>query len=334
MKKSNLIIALCISATSLIQAVAQNSVEFEIHHKINGSDFGFNQESISPEGENFEVDRLEYYISEINITHDNGIVTEIDSFWILVQTDLSSTQVDLGIHAITNVEAISFSVGVDPDFNHLDPTQYATSHPLGPKSPSMHWGWSAGYRFVAMEGEETDGNEQFEIHALGDQNYFETTIEVEGVENNGTVSIPIYANYAEALNGIELKNGVITHGDFDEAMDLLENFRDYVFTAIEPIDSLPNDTTTCIVTLSKIKGISIVPNPSINGSIKLILDQAVEDIDRVEVYDIAGNLLSSMKTIDNKVNYQLNSLQSGVYFMRAFSSTGESFSTERTIVLN
>ena len=312
---------------------AQNSIELNIHHKLNGEDFDFNTENTTPENETFEVHRLEYYLSSFSLTHDGGTVTDFDSVWHLVQAGSGSSTIMLGDTNIQDVESVSFSVGVDQATNHLDPTLYPSSHPLGPKSPSMHWGWAAGYRFVAMEGEETEGDEQFEVHALGDQNYFETTIDIEIEAENGAVVIPIFANYAEALRGIELKDGVITHGDYAEAIDLLENFRDHVFTATEPIDSIPNDTTTGFALISQPHMISIAPNPSQNGTINVLLDQSNKVVDRVDVFDITGELVASKMVVQNTTFYQLNSLRSGIYLVKASGSDGEVFQIEKTIVL-
>ena len=327
------IILIGFAAILAIAANSQNSVVLDITHKLNGEDFDFNIENTTPENETFEVHRLEYYLSSFSVTHDGGTVTDFDSVWNLVQAGSGSSTIMLGDASIQDVESVSFSVGVDQAHNHLDPTQYPSSHPLGPKSPSMHWGWNAGYRFVAMEGEETDGGEQFEIHALGDQNYFETTIDVEVSEENGNVIIPIFANYAEALGGIELKDGVITHGDYAEAIDLLENFRDHVFTATEPIDSIPNDTTTGFALISQPNMISIAPNPSQNGTINVLLDQSNKVVDRVDVFDITGELVASKMVVQNTTFYQLNSLRSGIYLVKASGSDGEVFQIEKTIVL-
>lgn len=310
---------------------AQNSIQLEIRHKLNGSDFGFNQEDVTSLGELFEVDRMEYYISEISINHSEGEVSHLDSIWILVQAASNSSTFDLGDYDIDSVESITFSIGVEQEFNHLDPTLYPSSHPLGPKSPSMHWGWTSGYRFVAMEGEETDGSEQFEIHALGDQNYFETTVDVEVQAENGNVIIPIYANYAEALRGIELKNGVITHGDFDEAIDLLENFRDHVFTATEPVDSLPDDSTTSVGFVLDYSAFQIAPNPSV-GSIRIQLDDASMAGSEISVYDLTGKMIQTKVQNTSKQVIEFENMRPGVYLVEMHNEQGETWAVRKAIV--
>ena len=103
--------------------------------------------------------------------HDTGKISQATGVYILANAS-QVLEVDLGSFDVTNVEAIKFSVGVNEPENHEDPTKWDSNHPLYPKSPSMHWGWASGYRFVALEGKTGDQlNKTFEIHALGDDNY-------------------------------------------------------------------------------------------------------------------------------------------------------------------
>ena len=325
---SILVVTLCVLSSAVN---AQNSIKLEIKHKLNGSDFGFNLEDVTPGGEPFEVDRMEYYISEISITHSGGAVLHLDSFWILVQAESTASVFDLGSHEVDSVESITFSIGVEQAFNHLDPTQYPSNHPLAPKSPSMHWGWTSGYRFVAMEGEETDGSEQFEIHALGDQYYFETTVEIESIAENGEVVIPIYANYAEALRGIELKNGVITHGDFGEAVDLLENFRDHLFTATAPVDSLFGDSATSVEFVLDNSAFLITPNPGI-GSIRIQLDDASLTGSEFSVYDLTGKLIQSKVLNSSNQMMEFENMQPGAYMVEMHYEQGATWAVRKAIV--
>ncbi|MCO4807654.1 MAG: hypothetical protein KC456_13805 [Flavobacteriales bacterium] len=311
---------------------AQNDVEIEIIHKLNGADFEFGEEASTPEAVAFELERMEYYISEISIEHDGGTVTEFEDVWVLVQADASSTIIDLGNDSIESVESVTFSIGVDSAHNHLDPTIYSTSHPLGPKSPSMHWGWTAGYRFVAMEGDAGDDlNQTFEIHALGDQNYFETTTDVTAAASGGSISIPIYANYAEALRGIDVEDGVITHGDFAEAIDLLENFQEFVFSSVEPVDSVPEDSTTSISKLQIQDALFVDRNPSVNGTVTVSFDLNLVDSKSICLIDITGKKIESSELSRDRISF--NGLQAGVYVVYATAINGESITAQKVVVL-
>ena len=56
----------------------------------------------------------------------------------------------MGPWDIEGVRGVKLHLGVDPAHNHADPSTYASDHPLSLQNPTMHWGWSAGYRFMAI----------------------------------------------------------------------------------------------------------------------------------------------------------------------------------------
>lgn len=292
--------------------IAQNNITLEIVHRLNEADFQLNQEAQNNLQHKFSVSRLQYYISEINITHDGGQNTAFDSIWVLVNASVA-TEVALGSENITNVESISFSIGVDPAHNHQDPSVWPSSHPLALHNPSMHWGWASGYRFVAMEGDAGDNLDQsYEIHALGDANYFETTVEAEGVMDNGSLVVTLYADYAQAIRDIDLTSGLIMHGETGEAKDLLENFRDYVFSADDPAD-----TTTGVRNVAGNLNISVAPNPATDGTIHIQVNGNQLHSMNIEVFDISGKRVYSNVVRSTTGNLEITGLTRGVYFLNA-----------------
>jgi len=46
----------------------------------------------------------------------------------------------------------AFTIGLDSTTNHGDPSLWGPSHPLNPSVNNLHWGWTGGYIFAAMEG--------------------------------------------------------------------------------------------------------------------------------------------------------------------------------------
>jgi hypothetical protein len=135
---------------------------------------------------------------------------------------------------VNKVEAITFSVGVAPEYNHLDPATYSPDNPLRPQNPEMHWGWVSGYRFAAVEGEAGPALDQhFEIHSIGDANYFTQTIATVAVQTDpDTKVIYLNADYSLAVKDIGLSLGLVKHGTTGTAVTLLANFRDVIFTAL------------------------------------------------------------------------------------------------------
>ena len=49
-------------------------------------------------------------------------------------------------------KGIQFTMGLDSAVNHGDPSVWAADHPLNPLMNGLHWGWSGGYIFQAMDG--------------------------------------------------------------------------------------------------------------------------------------------------------------------------------------
>ena len=109
--------------------------------------------------------------------HDGGQQTAIPEAYVLANGFVDGLHASRrGESGVNAVEDLMFNVGIDPDNNHADPASWPADHPLAPQVPSMHWGWAAGYRFVALEGGTADAN--LEIHALGDDNHYPGETEV------------------------------------------------------------------------------------------------------------------------------------------------------------
>ncbi len=283
MKRIYLLLVLCCIS---VPTFAQTNVTLQINHKLGANAFQLGSQVTNNLGHDFDVDRLQYYISEIRLTHDGFQTTTIPNIWILVNAN-QTVSISLGNHPILSLEGISFGIGVDSAHNHLDPSQYAMNHPLAPQSPSMHWGWSSGYRFVAMEGNSgTNLAQTYEIHALEDVNYFYANVNTAGTLSGQDLLISIDADYAQALRDVDVASGPISHGGTGASMTLLENFRDHVFTAALP--------TGLAETTQSAPNFTMAPNPS-TGQVRLYTDAANTRDMRFEVYDALGRKLNSLK---------------------------------------
>lgn len=294
---------LCFSA---VLASAQTNVKFKINHYLAGQAFQLEQESTNNLDHKFELDRLEYYISSISIVHDTGKVTPATDVYLLVNASQSQT-FDLGSYDVENIEAIKFSVGVNTPENHQDPTKWPQDHPLYPKAPSMHWGWAAGYRFVALEGSSGDQlNKMFQIHALGNNNYHKISIPAEGQDDNGDLLIEIKADYVKAIENISISAGVVTHGDYGEAADLMRNFRDYVFTSME------GEENTLSVASAVKPQLNVFPNPS-KGQVTFSSESSA----MIEGYTISNALgaVVQEQSISPSLSCVATIEEKGIYFV-------------------
>ena len=315
MKKNILFIALFAAGTLLS---AQTDISLQINHKLGSADFEFNTESENDLEEAFDVTRIEYYLSSFVVYHDGGSMTTIDDLYILADGSETTTTV-LGNYDISLVDSISFSVGIDEATNHLDPSIYGNGNPLGFQNPSMHWGWAAGYRFVAMEGNcGANLNEIFQIHALGDENYYSQTVVLNVSTNNDEILLEIDADYVSALSNVSVEGGLISHGSTGEAADLLINFRDHVFTP----------TSTQVGINESVKStISLYPNPVQNNG-KLFFNGDVQ-FQSVRLIDFSGRIVEQWKEV--KGSLELGQHPGGTYFLSFITKDGEVLSKKLII---
>lgn len=285
---------------------AQNNIQFRINHKLGEADFAMQTAAKNNIDHDFKVSRLEYYISEITITHDGGTTSSIDDLWLLVRAN-EDTQVDLGDHDINTVEKVSFSIGVDEAHNHLDPTAYEASHPLAPQFPSMHWGWTSGYRFVAFEGNGGSAfNQQFQLHGLEDNNYFQTEVALNLIADSDQILIDLDADYTRALEDITVNSGVIVHGGYGAAKQCLENFRDFVFS--------PAAGTTSTIDFSEVSKFDVFPNPA-KEQATIVLETSQDLTYQVLVTDILGKQIMFFDSVNSNSRLDLELEQAGLYFI-------------------
>ncbi len=287
---------------------AQKDIKLEIRHWLGNVPFALEFNLQNNIGYDFNVSRLEYYISEIEITHDSGQVTSINDFWLLINPS-QPTLVELGSLAVDQIEAISFYVGVDPAHNHLDPSLYAASHPLAPKSPTMHWGWASGYRFIAIEGQSgLNFRSEYQLHGLGDGNYFKTEIANPLLTSMGdSIIISLDANYAAILQGMDLSQPMIIHGERNEAQRALLNMRDFVFSPANPTTAIEDDGFGF--------SLKVFPNPSNGEQIHLKLPERTHPGYRVIVSDVLGRHLLDQKISSREREMSFSLKRAGVYLV-------------------
>lgn len=300
---------------------AQVDFTLKINHRLGLADFALDQIAENNLGQSYKTSRLEYYISRFSIVHDGGIETTMPLEVIaLVQPGMeTSTLIPLGNYDITTVEKIKFYIGVYAPLNNEDPTLFDESHPLGPKSPSMHWGWTSGYLFVAYNGfGGADFSQNFELHGLGNTNYFrqEQTVISEMVD--GVMILNLDADYTEALRDINISTGVVSHGETGSALKLLQNFRDHVFgnyfASLDPIAAQLQFT--------------LFPNPTENGQVQVNFTNVTGNYE-IRIMTATGQLMQTLIPANNEV-IQLQVPEAGIYFISVLNE-GKLVATKRLV---
>lgn len=302
---------------------SQNDLTLTINHFLGDEVFAMNEVATTELDHDFKVERLQYYISKISVLHDGGQETSFDDVYALITNGAAtSSAITLGNHDISSVEKLTFHIGVDEETNHLDPAIYAAQHPLAPKNPSMHWGWAAGYRFIAFEGKCGAAiEESLQFHCIGDNNYTQVEFEIESIADAGVLDIQIDADYVQALSTIDISSGLVQHGDIGPNVTLAENFGDKVFS--------PSSTSVNAQETEVNVSMNVYPNPSNGENIKLELD--LDNVEAtIEVTDIAGKKILSQNALNG-----LNVLSidgAGIYMVNVISKTGYILATSKLIV--
>jgi hypothetical protein len=306
------LILLAITAFATHTLLAQKEVKLHINHKIGTENLGLGEITSNDLGETFRLSRVDYYISGISILHDNGQVTPVTDKYILARgtNNVSET---LGTFDLTDIEGIRFHIGVDTPLNNADPSLQPNDHPLSFQIPSMHWGWSTGYRYLCLEG--TTGSNfdvVFELHGLWRENYFEQTVMTSGISDGNSVTIVLDADYVKALKGISVASGPLEHGVNRADLAALENFRDHVFSA--------GTTITSVATIEADPHIFIYPNPA-RATLTIDAGTSVNKLTRYDITDMMGRSVQQ-GTLNNQQTISVQKLASGTYFVNVYAAKG------------
>lgn len=323
-----------------LTGISQTDVSFSIQHLLNKQKFALNQAANTPDNYEISVSRLQYYVSQVKLIHDGGQEEKLVGKYFLVDAG-QQFDVVLGNYAITNLEAVKFSIGVEnlitvnPNdqsgntTNHADPSLWPANHPLAPKSPSMHWGWTSGYRFVALEGKAGASlTHTFEIHALGDANYREVNVPLNVKAENGKLAVKLDADYVNALKGIDVSSGLIEHSETGKAASFLVNFSDEVFAEY---GGEPKQPTTGIEAEEKQNEFSFFPNPS-NGDLTINFDLNANNVYQLRLVDVAGKVVFDQALNTQDKTHTLTSLEPGFYSI-ALIENGDIILSERLVVI-
>ncbi|HRI60019.1 MAG TPA: hypothetical protein PK228_09860 [Saprospiraceae bacterium] len=255
---STLLLAFAFVSSAFAQTT--NQVVFSFDHKAGADPMVLNQTEFAIwNNKKVKLTRAEFYISEIEIHHSDSTTMPLTDEYILVNAANPGAEHDLGQWAVDAAHGVTLHLGVPQSVNHNDPAAWPATHPLAPQNPSMHWGWSAGYRFMAIEGKIDNNNDgvpetTFEFHNLGDALY--KTVELTGIEEaeNGVLHLHLTLDYIQLFKNMAMTGNLIQHGSATLNQKMMTN------AATEAFLAMPEASATHEV-LTNSLNVSASPNP-------------------------------------------------------------------------
>ena len=113
----------------------------------------FNSLSLTNESsQTFSVTRLDFLLSDFALQRTDGAWLEQTNWQAFLSLAEKRSTFSVNDIPAGEYKRVRFHVGVRPDLNHSDTTKYPADHPLNPNLNGLHWGWSGGYIFFAVEG--------------------------------------------------------------------------------------------------------------------------------------------------------------------------------------
>jgi hypothetical protein len=309
-------------------ANSQMDVNLKLNHYWNGDVFNYNQNYTDHDGNTIVITRVQYYLTGFNLTHDGGQTTSLGDTVILASGNI--TDYELCNANITSLEGIDFDLGVDANRNHLDPNTYDTPHPLALQSPSMHWGWSAGYNFLVINGKADTDNDQvpdatFEFHVTSDDNYLRNVLPINtsGTINGSVMDIDVDVNVADWLITLDLKTAGSNHGAWPRNETVMDNTNDYtVFT----------DDIGLSVTESEKKMSSVYFDYTLAYAPTIYYKFPSAETVSLTITDINGRVLISENNLSKADNYFIQKeLATGTY-LAVFKTDNDVLRSEKFVV--
>lgn len=111
-----------------------------------------------------EITRADWLISDLAFRKSDGEWLESEGWAEYISAGESRTQAVIQGLPKGKYSAVKFLVGLSPVTNGLNENQIPPGDPLHPLVNGLHWGWSDGFIFSAIEGRYGSKNEGFSYH--------------------------------------------------------------------------------------------------------------------------------------------------------------------------
>lgn len=214
-----------------------SSLSLTIDHKQGANDLAYYSDIVLPSLETVQVSRLAYILGHFYLVKEDGTKLMLDDQYALIEGHKDANSFVLTDIPYGTYKAIGFSLGLDSTINHGDPNAYGAGHPLAPFSNSLHWGWTNGYIFTALEGKVTTTDESFVFHLAGVQNKLDFELEAEIISSDDTKGATITYDFNEIFSNPDIYNiandGASSHSITSPVTRKLISNMSSVFTGIE-----------------------------------------------------------------------------------------------------
>jgi hypothetical protein len=277
-------------------------------------------------GKVVKLEYLKYYLGDVRIVHDGGQILDLTETVYLI-SDTNYT-VFLGYHAVNQIEQVNFLVGVPNRFNTesgsmaQDISLYPETYALSFQSPSMYWGWAAGYMHMIVEGKADGNNDQnpeafFQLHNFG--NHSQAPVSIPSIIQTNTTSnqidVHLICHIDRWLNNINLASVGILHGEDGLNLEVMQNVStEFVFE---------QSATASMTTLQK----EILQFSSSQGAVECAWTGLEKEL-TVQLIDQTGKILRSQALSSVQGQFTWNGLKAGMYFVQFVNQNGHAQSRQ------
>jgi len=189
------------------------SLKIKFDHRYGDVDFIMGAPYITSQGETIKVDNIKYIVSNIVLAKEDGSVyvyPKSKSYFIIKEQTPSLFTIELTDVPAGNYKTVKFGIGVDQEQFNLGAAGQGDFLAQA-QSEGMMWSWSAGYKFLAFEGNFTSATVTdptlFKVHTgqTGTHyNYTEVTLDMPDkalVRSTITPQIHVMADLSKILDG-------------------------------------------------------------------------------------------------------------------------------------
>ena len=180
-------------------------INFTFSHTANGNDIEFAGPSFQlPDQSMVKSSRISYLLSKFYLINENNEKVEFDDQYALLRPKSGYNRFTLKEVPQGNYKALGFSLGLDSAINHGNPNQYDVEHPLSPVNNSLHWNWTGGYIFIALEGMFEGTHDSYIFHIAGSMNVVNYEFPINFIKSKSALAADVEFKLEECFKNPEL----------------------------------------------------------------------------------------------------------------------------------